>query len=762
MTILFGLLVLFATKAISGRGFSLYILKVIEMTLSITLHMPILVKETSMQLSASRMAQFFIQNEYHQVELKDQCVTLSSTNDEVQIPFAAWNGDITVERGLKWGNLYFHAHQEDDQQLQWLVQGLPWQDCQPFATLAVSEYRDWQRDQNNTLAELLPAWLKQLQELVNQPNYLTHSAINNWMNTICDDLSKKELELSDIIHLFPNINEQSEHDSLSSGMLLMGGLKRWLTHPELSIEQRNQVWIQNQTNEWSEFFKQCERSPLNPSQQKAVLLNDDHTLILAGAGSGKTSVLTAKVGYLLQSAQATAEQILMVAFGREAAKEMKQRLQDKWGNEAKGIQVHTFHQLGLSIIRHVEGNDVEISPLATTPAQKTAWFSQWLKMHWMTETNFKRWQKHLAEWPIAFLRGDIELGSHVENPKLLAWLEQQVDQLSSLQNSKKELQERLIDREDYPRLSSELTLAWPAYQAWQKMLKEESQIDFNSMIFKAIQYVKQGKFTPKWHFLMVDEYQDISPSRLELLDVICQRTRNQITIEQTKLIQPCSLFAVGDDWQAIYRFAGADVNLTTDFKTRFPHAQIHYLDTTYRFNNQIGDVANRFVQSNPYQLPKNLNSHKHQTQKAVTVAPMHHLETILDELNVKQTTRRKTVLILGRNHYHEPKALKTLQKQHLHVDIQFKTCHASKGQEADYVIIVSADDGQLPAVERQQHLHDALLSGRDNFPFAEERRLFYVAMTRAKEQVWILHNAKPSVFVEELKAGRYPINVKKR
>ncbi|WP_153448663.1 DNA helicase IV [Vibrio algicola] len=715
-----------------------------------------------MFLSASRMAQFFIQNEYHQVELKDQCVTLSSQLDEIQIPFGAWNGDITVEHGLKWGNLYFHAHVEDDEQLQWLVQGLPWKDCQRFAQYAIHQYRDWQKDQNDSLAELLPNWLKQLQELVNQPSYLTHSALHHWINNISEDLSKKELELADIIHLFPNADEKEQRESLSSGMLLMSGLKRWLTYPERSLEQRNKVWLQNQTSEWADFFNQCERSPLNASQQKAVLLDDDHTLVLAGAGSGKTSVLTAKVGYLLKSKQATAEQILMVAFGREAAKEMKQRLTDKWGEAASAIQVSTFHQLGLNIIKSVEGGNVEVSSLATTPAQKSAWFSHWLKMHWMTETNFKRWQKHLAEWPIAFLQGDVELGSHVENPKLLAWVEQQVDQLSSLQKTKKQLQQQLVDHDDYPRLSSELMLAWPAYQAWQKMLKDEQQIDFNSMIFKATQYIKQGKFIPTWRYLMVDEYQDISPSRLELLDMICQKSHTKVPLVQTSLTQPCALFAVGDDWQAIYRFAGADVTLITGFKNRFPHAQIETLDTTYRFNNQIGEVANRFVQSNPYQIKKELNSHKHQKQRAVNIAPMHHLEGILDGLNVKQTTKRKTVLILGRNRYHEPKDLSKLQKQHLHLDIQFKTCHASKGQEADYVIIVSTDDGQLPAIERQQHLHDALLMGRDKFPFAEERRLFYVAMTRAKEKLWILHNAKPSVFIEELKAGRYPINIKKR
>lgn len=715
-----------------------------------------------MQLSASRLAQFFIQDEYQQVEVKDQCIILSSPNDELQIPFAAWNGDVTVERGLIWGNLYFHAHEEDDEDaLQWLAQGFLWRDCQDFAHSMVAEYRRWQLNQSESLAALLPNWLEQLKELVNQPGYLTHSSIEFWMKGISDDLVKKELSLPEVIHIFPSHNEWEKEDQFQhEAPSLMSDLKRWLTHTKASLEQRNQTWLTNQKIEWKSFFQECESSPLNASQQRAVLLNDDHTLVLAGAGSGKTSVLMAKVMYLLKSGQAKPEDILLVAFGRDAAKEMQQRIQHKLGEQGALIKVQTFHQLGLNMIKAVDGEQVQLSPLVTTPAQKTAWFSQWLKTHWMTETNFKRWQKHLAEWPIAFLKGDVELGSHAENPKLLAWLEQQVDQLSVLLLPKKQLQERLIEHENYSQLNSELMLAWPCYQAWQKMLKEENQIDFNSMITKATQYASNGKFKSPWRFIMVDEYQDISPNRLALLDSLCQQTTN-ISLGKTTTKQPCSLFAVGDDWQAIYRFAGADVNLTTGFEKRFPNAQIHYLDTTYRFNSQIGEVANRFVQANPQQLEKTLNSYKQQKQKAITIAPMSTFESIVSDLN-NQVKSRKKVLVLGRNHYHEPTDLKTLQKQNLHLDIEFKTYHASKGKEADFVIMTSVDEGQFPAVIRQQHLHDALLSTEDSFPNAEERRLFYVAMTRAKDKVWILHNGKPSSFIKELRGNRYPVIVKKR
>ncbi len=703
-----------------------------------------------MQLTASRLAQFFIQDEYYQVEIKDQQLILGCGHHEIQIPFSAWDGHITIERGLVWGNLAFHSHPEGEQQIQWQAQGLPWLDCRTFALQAIGEYRRWFNSQIETLLELIPVWQQQLQTLVNQPRYLSHSVLLQWIEQVSADLAKKDILLAEAIYQLPP-------ESAS--------LRRWLLEPEASIEQRNQTWLSNEAGRWQEYFNQCERTPLNSSQQQAVLLNDDHNLVIAGAGSGKTSVLMARVGYLLQSGQAQAHDLLLVAFGREAANEMKQRLQQKLGAVADDISVLTFHQLGLSIIKKVDGDKVTLSPIVSEAKQKKAWLSQWLKSYWLTASNFKRWQKHLSQWPIAYLKGDDELGTQVENPKLLAWLEQQLDQLCAMLKSKKDIQELIVHLEDYPRLNSELSLVWPCYQAWQAMLKEKNQIDFHSMITLATRHVQQGKFKPDWQFVMVDEYQDISPYRLALLQTICDKSNHTVEVGEVKQTIPCSLFAVGDDWQAIYRFAGADVNLTTGFKQRFEHAQVHYLDTTYRFNNQIGAVANSFIQKNPHQLPKDLISHKQQKRKAVTIAPMKSLPSLLNQLNKQQDHQVRPlprVLLLGRNHYHKPDALNDWQQQNPHLKIDFMTCHASKGQEADYVFILNVDDGQFPAVERQVHLNHALLQDGTEFPDAEERRLFYVAMTRAKQQVWILHSGNQSSFIKELRSARYPIIVKKR
>ena len=171
-------------------------------------------------------------------------------------------------------------------------------------------------------------------------------------------------------------------------------------------------------------------------------------------------------------------------------------------------------------------------------------------------------------------------------------------------------------------------------------------------------------------------------------------------------------------------------------------------------------MANQFVQQNPAQLEKVLQSHKEQKAKAVTLAPSNTVEKILDELNRKAKSSQ-TVLLLGRNHYHKPELLSEWQKQFALLSIEFMTCHASKGKEADFVIVLSVDEGQFPARVKALHIDGALTQSEDMFPYAEERRLFYVALTRAKKKVWITYTGSGSSFVKELTEQDYPVIVKK-
>ena len=152
--------------------------------------------------------------------------------------------------------------------------------------------------------------------------------------------------------------------------------------------------------------------------------------------------------------------------------------------------------------------------------------------------------------------------------------------------------------------SKRIKLMAPLLKAWKGALKAENAVDFSGLIHQAIVILEKGRFISPWKHILVDEFQDISPQRAALLAAL--RKQNSQT----------TLFAVGDDWQAIYRFSGAQMSLTTAFHENFGEGERCDLDTTYRFNSRIGEVANRFIQQNPGQLKKPLKQLNQWRQKS--------------------------------------------------------------------------------------------------------------------------------------------------
>ena len=287
----------------------------------------------------------------------------------------------------------------------------------------------------------------------------------------------------------------------------------------------------------------------------------------------------------------------------------------------------------------------------------------------------------------------------------------------------------------------------PLLKAWKTALKAENSVDFSGLIHQAIAILEKGRFVSPWKHILVDEFQDISPQRAALLKAL--RDQNKHT----------SLFAVGDDWQAIYRFSGAQLSLTTAFHDNFGEGDRSDLDTTYRFNSRIGEIANRFIQQNPGQLKKPLNSLRVGDKKAVTLLPDGQLEPLLDKLSgyVKPDER---ILLLARYHHLKPALLEKAATRWPKLQLDFMTIHASKGQQADYVIILGLQEGSdgFPAPARESIMEQALLPEPEAFPDAEERRLLYVALTRARHRIWLLFNQEaPSRFVAILKAVDVPV-----
>ena len=287
----------------------------------------------------------------------------------------------------------------------------------------------------------------------------------------------------------------------------------------------------------------------------------------------------------------------------------------------------------------------------------------------------------------------------------------------------------------------------PIHSAIEADLAERGQIDFEDMINKATAHVEDGRWRSPYKYVLVDEFQDISRGRAKLLRALLKNRRD------------ARLFAVGDDWQSIYRFAGADISLMTRFERHFGEATITRLQTTFRCGDGIAAVADEFISKNPDQLGKTTRAVAEVAGPGVKVGlgggdAGKLLDTALAEIEAESSADRgrPSVLILARYNKDRPK-LAPLRKAHPGVRLETRTVHAAKGLEAEYCVIVGMKGGAygFPSEVEDDPILDAVRSEPETYPHAEERRLFYVALTRAKRRAYVIEAAgPPSIFVEEL------------
>ena len=316
----------------------------------------------------------------------------------------------------------------------------------------------------------------------------------------------------------------------------------------------------------------------------------------------------------------------------------------------------------------------------------------------------------------------------------------------------------LIARSADPgQISAALTLLEPIDTAYVKTLKDSEQMDFDDMISRANEYVLDGSFKSPWKYIVVDEFQDIAKSRADLVQALRKRQED------------VSLFCVGDDWQSIFRFTGSDISFTADFEKLFGATQASELNKTFRFNSKIGEVASRFVMQNRRQITKDIQSHSVVDTAAVSLvrAPLIDDAAVADA--VERTVSRITtiakpdssVYFLARFNHDLPD-LAAIARRYPSLTFKSDSIHSSKGKEADYVIILGLGKGKygLPSEIVTHPLIEALLPQAEPYPHAEERRLFYVALTRAKHRVYLVCDMiRCSPFVQELINDKYPLDL---
>ncbi|MDW3566347.1 DNA helicase IV [Enterobacter asburiae] len=680
-----------------------------------------------MELKATSLGKRLAQHPYDRVVLLNAGVKVSGERHEYLIPFNQLLA-IHCKRGLVWGELEFVL--PDDKVVR--LHGTEWAETQRFHHHLNALWQQWSQDMSVIAAQVLQQVLDDIAQSNAQHAWLTRQQTAGLQQKIRHALSALPL----------SVTRLDEFDNCRDAWRQC---QAWLNDKDKSRLAHNQAWTDAMLTQYADFFSTVESSPLNPAQARAVVNGEQSLLVLAGAGSGKTSVLVARAGWLLTTGEAVADQILLLAFGRKAAQEMDERIQERL--HTRDITARTFHALALHIIQQGSKKVPSISKLENDAQARQALFIKtWRQQCSEKKAQAKGWRQWLEEE----LGWEVPEGSFWQDDKLARRLGSRLDRWVSLMRMHGGTQAEMI--ESAPEairdlFSKRVKLMAPLLKAWKTALKEENAVDFSGLIHQAIIILEKGRFVSPWKHILVDEFQDISPQRAALLSAL--RAQNKHT----------SLFAVGDDWQAIYRFSGALLSLTTAFHHYFGEGDRSDLDTTYRFNSRIGEIANRFIQQNPHQLAKPLNSLRPGDKKAVTLLADDQLEPLLDKLSGYAKPDER-ILVLARYHHLKPAALEKAATRWPKLQLEFMTIHASKGQQADYVIVVGLKEGSdgFPAPARESVMEEALLPVPEDFPDAEERRLLYVAITRARHRVWLLFNKEePSVFVDILKSIDVPV-----
>ncbi|WP_409307176.1 DNA helicase IV [Pectobacterium sp. B1J-3] len=683
-----------------------------------------------MELKSTSLGKHLAQHPYNRVRLLNAGVEVSGDKHEYIIPFNQLI-NIHCKRGLVWGELEFELPADKVVRLH----GTEWQETQTFYRYLLKSWQDWSEEMSQVSADVLQQQINSIDTLTQQDAWFSRKALIQLQEDICNTFASLPL---------PAIRLE-EFDHCRDNYRLC---QQWLDRGSKERMRCNKEWMARTLVEQQAFFQSVETTPLNDAQCMSVINGEDSVLVLAGAGSGKTSVLVARAAWLMHRGEATPDQILLLAFGRKAAEEMNDRIQSRLHTE--DIQAKTFHALALYIIQQASRKAPTISELEIDGKKRR----ELLITHWQQQCSEKKAQaKGWRQWLTEELEWSLPDGDFWKDRALAERLAGRLERWLGLMRMHGGSQAEMVAQahEDTRAVFQQrIRLMAPLLKAWKKALKDENAVDFSGLIHQAVNLLDKGRFISPWKHILVDEFQDISPQRARLLMAL--RRQNSRT----------SLFAVGDDWQAIYRFSGAELSLTTAFEQNFGVGEQCILDITYRFNERIGEIANTFIQQNPHQLKKTLNSLTKGDKKAVTILPFEQLEPLLDKLSgfAKPDER---ILILARYHHLRPEILQKAATKWPNLAIDFMTVHASKGQQAEYVIIVGMHDGKdgFPAPVRESVLEEVLLPAPEDFPDAEERRLLYVALTRAKRRVWLLQDTKnPSVFVSQLHQLGVPIQRK--
>ncbi|MGH4052124.1 MAG: DNA helicase PcrA [Clostridium sp.] len=308
------------------------------------------------------------------------------------------------------------------------------------------------------------------------------------------------------------------------------------------------------------------KSLLNKEQCEAAITVDGPLLILAGAGSGKTRVLTYRIAHMIEDLAIYPSQILSITFTNKAAGEMKDRVRSLVGNIADNMWISTFHSSCVRILRR------EIDKIGYNK-------------------NFTIYDSYDQKSLIKQCMKELQINEKdLTDSEILGKISSAKNELISPDKFKKE------NESDYRK-----NKIADVYVLYQKRLKANNALDFDDLIFKAVELLKNNKdildfYHSKFKYIMVDEYQDTNKAQYELIKLLVDKTEN--------------ICVVGDDDQCIYAWRGADVTNILDFEKDYPKAKVVKLEQNYRSCGNILKAANEVIINNSQRKDKALRTQK--------------------------------------------------------------------------------------------------------------------------------------------------------
>lgn len=435
---------------------------------------------------------------------------------------------------------------------------------------------------------------------------------------------------------------------------------------------------------------------MNEKQLEAVK-SLENTLVVAGAGSGKTFTIVNKIKFLLDNNIYKENELLIISFTNESVNDLKRKID-------YNLDIMTFHKLAITLINNP---NMKISNEYYLKFIINEYFNSYGKYNKKQNKLIKR---ILQEMDIDNLKKLIFtfINLYKSNYNDINYL------LNLYQKS------HFINK-IYFKIILEI------YHIYNQELKASNLYDFNDMIKIATNNINNNLIKTNYKYIIIDEFQDTSLNRFKLINAIIKQNNAKI-------------FVVGDDYQSIYRFSGCNLDIFLNFNKLVNNLNIINLDYNYRNPKEIIDVANSFIMKNKNQIKKETICLKN-INKPIKICFYKNKRTAIEKILKYIDTK---YLILGRNN--KDKDLFNVQ------DKPFLTIHKSKGLEEDNIILINLtnNNNSLPSKIKNHKVINKIIK-TDYYPYEEERRLFYVALTRTRNNIYLLvPKSNYSIFIKEL------------